>query len=95
MSEKLLGSLSPAYGMLSGKGAFGKLADSGLGGIIPSVLAHQRRKKKDGTEMTSEEEALAAKAGMKKGGKVKTKKYAKGGSIDGCAIKGKTKGKVC
>ena len=92
MDKKLLGSISPAYGMLSGEGAFGKLADSGLGGVIPSALAHQRRKKKDGTEMTPEEEARGA---MKKGGKVKTKKYAKGGSIDGCAIKGKTKGKVC
>jgi hypothetical protein len=31
-----------------------------------------------------------AEMGMKKGGM--TKKYAKGGSIDGCATKGKTKG---
>jgi hypothetical protein len=38
--------------------------------------------------------------GMKKGGKVKAKKMAKGGSVssaskraDGCAIKGKTKGR--
>lgn len=29
---------------------------------------------------------------MNKGGKMK--KYAKGGSIDGCAVKGKTKGKM-
>ena len=35
----------------------------------------------------------------KKGGKVKTKKYAKGGTAssraDGCATKGKTRGKIC
>ena len=36
---------------------------------------------------------LAVDSGYKKGGKVKKpKKYAKGGSIDGCAVRGKTKG---
>ena len=105
MSEKdLMGSLSPAYGMMSGRGAFGKLADSGLGGIIPSLMA-QRRRKKDGTEMTAAEEAsLPAQeeektsTAMKKGGSVK--KYKKGGTVssaskraDGCAVKGKTKGR--
>ena len=38
--------------------------------------------------------------GMKKGGAVKTKKMAKGGSTaskraDGCAVRGKTKGRIC
>jgi hypothetical protein len=101
MSKKLLGSLSPAYGMLSGEGAFGKLADSGLGGVIPNALAQQRRRKrKDGTEMTPEEEAAMAEAGMKKGGKVESS-YKKGGSVssaskraDGIAQRGKTRGKV-
>ena len=37
---------------------------------------------------------------MKKGGMIKTKKMAKGGSTaskraDGCAVRGKTKGKMC
>jgi hypothetical protein len=42
------------------------------------------------------EEGAPPMGPFKKGGKVKpkTKKYAKGGSIDGCARKGKTKGKV-
>jgi hypothetical protein len=93
MNKKLLGSLSPAYGMLSGEGAFGKLADSGFGGIIPTLISQHRRKKKDGTAMSPQEEAMTASGGMKKGGKVK--KYAKGGSIDGCAIKGKTRGRLC
>jgi len=35
-----------------------------------------------------------APAGMSCGGKA-MKKYAKGGSIDGIASKGKTKGKIC
>ena len=38
------------------------------------------------------EEQMGAAPAMKKGGKVK--KYAKGGAIDGCAKKGKTKGKM-
>lgn len=102
--KDLMGSLSPAYGMMSGQGAFGKLADSGLGGIIPSLMA-QRRRKKDGTEMTAAEEAAASpkeeessSTAMRKGGKVK--KYKSGGTVssaskraDGIAVKGKTKGR--
>ena len=90
--KKVLGSLSPAYGMLSGEGAFGKLGESGALGLGPALIARARRKRADGKDMTPEEEARGA---MKKGGKVKTKKYAKGGSIDGAAIKGKTKCKIC
>jgi hypothetical protein len=33
--KNMLGNLSPAYGMMTGHGAFGKLADSGVGGVIP------------------------------------------------------------
>jgi hypothetical protein len=40
------------------------------------------------------EEGAPPMGPYKKGGKVKTKKYAKGGSIDGCARKGKTKGRM-
>jgi len=80
--KKLMGSLSPAYGLMSGEGAFGKIADAGLGGIIPSALAdRRRRKKKDGTDVTAAEAAQ----GMKKGGSVRG---------DGCATKGKTKGRM-
>jgi hypothetical protein len=98
--KDLLGSLSPAYGMATGRGAFGKLTDSmGYGmGIVPGMLADSRKRKKDGTPMTpAEEAATAAKPGMKKGGKVKT--MASGGSAskraDGIAQRGKTRGKMC
>ena len=40
------------------------------------------------------ETGAAESAGMKKGGKVATKKYAKGVKIDGCAVRGKTKGRM-
>jgi hypothetical protein len=89
--KELLGSLSPVYGVLSGKGAFGKLADSGFGGIIPTMIAQSRKKKRDakGNEvpMTPQEEA-----GMKKGGSVKAKSKVTRG--DGICKKGHTKGKM-
>jgi hypothetical protein len=84
--KSALGTLSPAYGMMTGHGAFGSMADSGLGGVIPSMMADQRRKKKDGTEMTPQEAAQA----MKKGGKVSSASK----RADGCAIRGKTKGRM-
>lgn len=101
---KVLGSISPVAGALTGKGAFGKgltaLADSGLGMLVPMsyVAGSQRDKVK---AKRAEEETAAKRAPvssrMKHGGKVK--KMAKGGSVaskraDGCATKGKTRGKM-
>lgn len=43
--------------------------------------------------VTQLDKARAAAMPMKKGGKVKG--YAKGGKIDGCCMKGHTKGKMC
>jgi hypothetical protein len=93
--KKVLGSLSPAYGMMTGEGAFGKLADSGLGGIIPTLISQHRRKKKDGTAMSPQEEAMTASGGMKKGGKVKMDSGGYVKAADGVAKKGKTKGRMC
>ncbi len=84
--KQMLGNLSPAYGMMTGHGAFGQMADSGLGGVLPSMMAEQRQKKKDGTEMTQQEASPA----MKKGGKVSSASK----RADGIAIRGKTKGRM-
>ena len=101
-----LGDISPIGGALTGKGLFGKglseLADSGLGMLVAmSYLAKsQRDKKKKGAvgNHGGAEPVMAMEAGegMRRGGKVK--KMAKGGSTaskraDGCATKGKTKGR--
>ena len=56
--------------------------------------ALSKKKKKDGTTTTTTDEV--EETGMRRGGKVK--KMAKGGSTaskraDGCAVKGKTKGR--
>jgi hypothetical protein len=93
-----LGDISPLGGALTGKGMFGrglsKIADSGLGMLVPmSYLAKSQRDKRKNRKPGETPEAAE---GMKKGGKVK--KMAKGGSTaskraDGCAQRGKTKGR--
>jgi hypothetical protein len=102
---KLLGSISPMAGAITGKGTFG-----GLRKITPVMMAIDAARKKkaanapmsSGRPMVDEvvmaEQAPAGSPMMrKKGGKVKAKKMAAGGSAskraDGCATKGKTKGK--
>jgi hypothetical protein len=94
--KDVLGTLSPLIGMLSGHGAFGK---NDLG-ILPALARRARKRRADGSEMTEAEEAAegGAPPTMRRGGKVKKK--ASGGSVssaskraDGCAVKGKTRGK--
>jgi hypothetical protein len=78
-TKNILGTLSPVYGLMSGQGAFGKLAPAA--GLLPMALAKDRKEE--------EEEAKAAAAGgMKKGGTIK--KMARGGGIES---RGKTKGR--
>lgn len=98
---KFLGGLLPA----ALGGAFGK-ENRGFGlGIIPGLLYKDKYQKDEEERQRRENEAAAAVeteaagAGMKKGGKVK--KMAKGGKVssaskraDGCAVKGKTRGKM-
>jgi hypothetical protein len=103
-----LGDISPLAGMVSGKGMFGKgLSELGrvMGPLSPmGYVAMKQRdkalKKKKGAagKPGDAEEVMVMEAGegMRKGGRVK--KMAKGGSTaskrgDGCATKGKTKGK--
>jgi hypothetical protein len=101
--DKILGSISPLYGMASGEGLFAPMRK-----ISPfmhaigegDTAAEKRRRaargdKKAATELTEEEKTASLKPSLKHGGKVK--KMAKGGSVtrgDGCAVRGKTKGKM-
>ena len=91
--DKILGSISPLYGMASGEGLF-----SNLRKISPAMqLAGEGDTAADKRRRMEEEETKKKQApGMKHGGAVK--KMAKGGSTaskraDGCATKGKTKGR--
>lgn len=77
--KELLGTLSPLYGMATGHGLFGKNV-----GTLPALAKAFRDEK---------EELEAGKmpgAGMKKGGKVKSASS----RADGCAQRGKTRGKI-
>jgi len=83
--KDLMGTMSPAYGMMTGHGAFGSMANAGIGGVIPTMLAQDRKK-----DQREEEEAKKAAPAMKKGGSVSSASA----RADGCAIRGKTKGKI-
>ena len=79
-----IGDVSPLAGMMTGKGALGELMREGFGGVIPSAIA------KDA--YSDEEEKLKKQPGapMKKGGKVSSASS----RADGCAQRGKTRGKM-
>jgi hypothetical protein len=76
--KELLGSISPLYGALSGEGIFGK-APGALG--LVSKLGDRKKKKPVSEEVASD----VANAGVQK--------FKHGGRVDGCAIKGHTKGR--
>ena len=91
-----LGDISPLAGLVTGEGLTGKV----LGGILPMAM---RGRFGDGEDDKDKKPGMmpgAVKpAGMKHGGAVK--KMAKGGSVssaskraDGCAQRGKTRGKM-
>lgn len=78
-----LGDVSPMAGMMTGEGLTGDLMRQGLGGAIPSTIARDAYAEK-------EEKRKKQAAGMKKGGKVSSASS----RADGCAVKGKTRGKM-
>jgi hypothetical protein len=60
-------------------------------------MQRDANKMRESVDPAAREYELAVDSGQKNGGSVKTKKMAKGGSAssraDGCAVKGKTRGK--
>jgi hypothetical protein len=111
-----LGDISPLAGIMTGKGAIGELADKGLLGIAPRMIASKAQEKDEAKDLASMAQAKEAETMQKqKMMEVKSKRsrpqktgmeggykgYAKGGKVssaskraDGCAIKGKTKGRM-
>ncbi|MFO0450092.1 MAG: hypothetical protein ACK52I_15780 [Pseudomonadota bacterium] len=83
-----LGDVSPLAGMLTGEGAMGKLIGKGFGGILPAAIA--RSAQKDAAEEERQKAIAASAQGqpMKKGGMTASKR------ADGCAQRGKTKGRM-
>lgn len=85
------GDLSLLAGMATGEGLTGKLMRQGFGGMIPSYIAknayeeEQERKKAEAGGV-----APPSAPAMKKGGKVSSASK----RADGCAQRGKTKGRM-
>jgi hypothetical protein len=106
MNEKtkdMLAALSPAYGIATGRGMFGKMADKGFLGIGARALANsgQQREEEKVRQQQLMQQGIAAApavqaataqpmAKMKGGGKVSSASK----RADGCVSKGKTKGRM-
>ena len=89
-TKKILGTLSPAYGLMSGHGAFGKLAP--VAGVLPMALAQDRKDRKEEEAVNAASPVIKGPTvGMKKGGSVKSSASKR---ADGIAVKGKTKGRI-
>ena len=88
--------ISPLAAMISGKGGMGKAMRQGFGGIAPMMIARSgyenEEEERQAQEQAAMEQAAAAEGGMKKGGRVKVSSASK--RADGCATKGKTRGKM-
>lgn len=89
-TKKILGTLSPAYGLMSGHGAFGKLAP--VAGVLPMALAQDRKDRKEEEAVNAASPVIKGPTvGMKKGGSVKSSASRR---ADGIAQRGKTKGRM-
>ena len=81
--KKIMGTLSPAYGMATGEGLFGQAV-----GVLPAIAKDIRDDRKEDKERAAMEAAQAGRVpGMKKGGSVKSASA----RADGCCIRGKTR----
>ena len=78
-----IGDISPAVGMISGKGLMGELAAKGGLGLLPQAIAKDAY-----SDEEEKRKKQAAGASMKKGGKVSSASK----RADGIATKGKTRG---
>tara|TARA_B100001287_G_scaffold223704_1_gene193017 strand:- start:376 stop:774 length:399 start_codon:yes stop_codon:yes gene_type:complete len=76
------GGLIPA---IMGKKPMMKLAESGMGGILPMAFAKQQRRKRQKADMSGSNRMTEMQR-MMAGGPMKRKR-----SIDGCAMRGKTR----
>jgi hypothetical protein len=92
-----LNDFSPAAGVLTGEGAFGNLASKGLLGPVAEKFSDAGYGKKQAEEerdrykkQLADMQAAQAGSKMKKGGVVSSASK----RADGCAIKGKTKGRM-
>jgi len=101
-----IGDVSPLGALVTGKGALADVAGKGMMGLIPAMMmkgrgddkeapaeqAQKMRRRGGGSGMGRGMGRGMQAQGMKKGGKVKKCAASKRG--DGCAQRGKTRGKM-
>jgi hypothetical protein len=85
--KKVLGTLSPAYGMATGEGMFGNAV-----GVLPAIAKDMRDDREEKKRRAAEAGMVPGQGGqapmpMKKGGKVSSASK----RADGCCIRGKTR----
>ena len=84
---KLLETFSPAYSIMKGKGPISNLVASGLGGVALKPFAEKQREKRKKRDMEMRgSNRMTEMQRMMAGGPIKRKR-----SIDGCAMRGKTR----
>ena len=84
---KLLETFSPAYSIMKGKGPISNLVASGLGGVALKPFAEKQRAKRKKRDMEMRgSNRMTEMQRMMAGGPIKRKR-----SIDGCAMRGKTR----
>lgn len=64
--KEILGTISPAYGIATGKGVIGDLADKGLLGLGPREIASKAQERNERKEREPAEREAMAKAAMAK-----------------------------
>jgi hypothetical protein len=85
--KEIMGTLSPVYGMATGKGMFGNAV-----GLLPAIAKDMRDDKAEEKKKAAmaAQTGAPAQPGMKKGGSVSSASK----RADGIAVKGKTRGKM-
>ena len=84
---KMLETFSPAYSIMKGKGPISNLVASGLGGVALKPFAEKQRAKRKKRDMEMRgSNRMTEMQRMMAGGPIKRKR-----SIDGCAMRGKTR----
>jgi hypothetical protein len=91
--KKIMGTISPAYGIATGQGMIGELADKGMLGLGARMIASSAQERDEEKKRKAAEAAATGTAPapgtptMKKGGKVSSASK----RADGCCIRGKTR----
>ena len=87
--KKILGTVSPVYGAATGEGMMGEMLNPDKAAKI--AQEEQARQMAAADQANADRQAkIAAESGMKSGGSVKSASA----RADGCAMRGKTRGKM-